>query len=427
MITFSTIKLKDKLFKVDSEKKRLLENFISLSVLQGANYILPLITLPYLVRVLGPEKFGLVMFAQAFIQYFVILTDYGFNLSATREIAIHRDNKEKVSEIFSSVMVIKFGLLILSFIIMSIIVFSFEKFRKDWLIYYLTFGMIIGQVLFPIWFFQGMERMKYITILNIIAKLIFTVCIFIFIRETSDYIYVPLLNSLGFLVAGLISVWIVFKDFCIIFTLPSLADIKHQLKDGWYVFVSSVWRNMYYVSGIFILGLFANTTIVGYFSIAKKLIDVINSIAGVISQSIYPYVVKNRDLMLLKKVGILIASYTFLIALFLIFFSDKITILLTGNNIYEVSLSIKLLAFAPFIIGINVPPSNMLLSENLDRLYSLIITSSGILHPLLNFLFVVPFSYIGICIATLLAEVYNTSMLYYFCKKYKNSKTLQEL
>ena len=417
MITFSTIKLKDKLFKVDSEKKRLLENFISLSVLQGANYILPLITLPYLVRVLGPEKFGLVMFAQAFIQYFVILTDYGFNLSATREIAIHRDNKEKVSEIFSSVMVIKFGLLILSFIIMSIIVFSFEKFRKDWLIYYLTFGVIIGQVLFPIWFFQGMERMKYITILNIIAKLIFTVCIFIFIRETSDYIYVPLLNSLGFLVAGLISVWVVFKDFGIIFTLPSLADIKHQLKDGWYVFVSSVSINFYKQNCVLILGLFSSNTVVGYFSIAKKLVDVLNQIAGVISQTIYPYVIKKAQISnihnFLKKVGLLIFSYTFLIGMFLLVFTKTIVLLISGRIYYESVISLKLMAFVPLIIGINVPAVQILLSKGLDKTFSKVLLSGAVLDLILNFVLVPKFSYMGSSIAVIITEAYVTFALYY--------------
>ena len=247
-----------KKFTNTEDKKRLLSNFISLSVLQGANYILPLITLPYLVRVLGPEKFGLIMFAQAFIQYFVILTDYGFNLSATREISIHRENKGKVSEIFSSVMTIKFILMIVSIIILSVVIFSFEKFRNDWGIYFLTFGMVAGQVLFPVWFFQGMERMKYITFLNILAKLIFTVAIFVFIHEASDYIYVPLINSLGFIVAGILAMWIVFRNFKVSFKLPCFYDIKYQLSDGWHLFVSTVGVSLYRSADTVILGLFSS-------------------------------------------------------------------------------------------------------------------------------------------------------------------------
>jgi len=105
------------------DKKRLLSNFFSLSVLQVFTYILPLLTLPYLVRVLGMEKFGLVMFAQAFLMFFNVLVDYGFNLSATREISIHRDDKSKLTEIFSSVIGIKAILLVISFLILTIIIF----------------------------------------------------------------------------------------------------------------------------------------------------------------------------------------------------------------------------------------------------------------------------------------------------------------
>ena len=195
------------------DKKRLLSNFFSLSILQIFTYILPLLTLPYLVRVLGSEKFGLVVFAQAFIIFFNILVDYGFNLSATREISVNRENKEKLTEIFSSVMSIKFILIGISFTILSIIIFSFENFSNNIDLYYLTFLWVIGQALFPIWYFQGLEKMKYITIVNITSKLIFTVAIFIFIQNEADYILVPILNGLGFIIGGILSLWIVHKDF----------------------------------------------------------------------------------------------------------------------------------------------------------------------------------------------------------------------
>ncbi|HNS26312.1 MAG TPA: oligosaccharide flippase family protein [Methanobacteriaceae archaeon] len=91
----------------NKDYQRILENILSLFSLQGLNYILPLVTFPYLTRVLGPEKYGLVAFALAFIGYFQILTDYGFNMSATREISIHREDEERVSRIYSSVLATK--------------------------------------------------------------------------------------------------------------------------------------------------------------------------------------------------------------------------------------------------------------------------------------------------------------------------------
>ena len=182
--------------------------------------VLPLITLPYLVRVLGVEVFGLVNFALSIIMYFNILVSFGFELSATREISIHRDNNHKVQEIFWSVMFIKTALLFISFFVLSILLFYIDTLSEYKTLYYTTFGIVVGNVLFPSWFFQGMERMKYITLVNVISSIIFTVLIFVLVRDRTDYIYVPLFKSLGTIVGGIYSLWLVFKLFSIKFVLP---------------------------------------------------------------------------------------------------------------------------------------------------------------------------------------------------------------
>ena len=98
----SLIKLIKKTYKMagPQERKVVMTNVASLSMLQTITYLLPVIILPYLFRVIGPEKFGLIAFAQAFVQYFMILTDYGFNVSATKEISLYRDEHAKVSKAF---------------------------------------------------------------------------------------------------------------------------------------------------------------------------------------------------------------------------------------------------------------------------------------------------------------------------------------
>lgn len=407
------------------EKKRLLSNFFSLSILQGANYVLPLITLPYLVRVLGPEKYGLIAFAQAFIQYFNILTDYGFNLSATREISIYRDDLQKVSEIFSSVMVIKFGLLVLSLAIMSVLVFSFWKFRQDWLVYYLTFGTVIGQVLFPVWFFQGMEKMKYITFLNITAKLIFTFAIFIFVRQASDFIYVPFLNFLGFLIAGVMALWIIFKDFGIGFRAPSLASVSHQLKEGWYIFISTMAISLYTVSNTFILGIFTNNTIVGYYSGAEKIIKAVQGLLNPISQTIYPYISrlasesKDRAIRFIRKLTYLVGGGSFVLSLVVFVFAGTIVKILLGNQYLESIAVLRILAFLPFIIGLsNIFGIQTMLAFNYKKAFSSVLISASLINIVLAFILVPLYKHIGISFAVIISEIFVTvSMFLYLYHK----------
>jgi polysaccharide transporter, PST family len=334
------------------DKKRLLSNFFSLSVLQAFTYILPLLTLPYLVRVLGVDKFGLVMFAQAFLMFFNILVDYGFNLSATREIAVNRDNKDKVTEIFSSVMSIKAILIVVSFIILTIIIFSFEKFSSDWELYYFSFLMVIGQAFFPIWYFQGMERMKYITIVNVFSRVIFTVAIFVFIQEEADYIIVPILNGFGFIIGSFISLWMIHKYFDQKFKIQNYATMMIHFKDSSQFFLSRVSVSIYTSANAFVLGLYTNTTMVGYYAIAEKLYLALQGLYGPVSQTLFPYISKNNNLKLFKKI-FFISILLNTIGLIIVFlFGSEILSFLFSNSVAEETINVLYLLVIAFYISI---------------------------------------------------------------------------
>jgi PST family polysaccharide transporter len=328
---------KIKSFTNGENKKQLLSNFFYLSVLQGANYLLPLLTVPYLIQILGMEHFGLLAFAGGVIAYFQIITNYGFNLTATKEISIHRDDKAKVTEIFSSVMIVKLILMIASFVLLSLLVFSFEKFRDDALIYLLTFGTVIGDLLFPVWFFQGMERMKYITYLNVLSKLIFTIAIFIFIKQQSDYYLVPVLTSIGFIIAGIWSLVIIKKDFGIWFEWQTISHLKSYLDDGKAIFLQQFYVSLYSRINIIFLGMFTNNTIVGYYSVVEKILAVPMSLFLVAVQAYYPYSAKAHKesavkfFSQLKKLSFALISASLLFILIVFIFDTKIIEFITGH------------------------------------------------------------------------------------------------
>jgi len=349
-----------------TEKKRLFSNFFSLLVLQGSNYILPLITFPYLVQVLGVEYFGLLAFATAVIAYFGIITDYGFNLTATREISVHRENKEKVVEIFSAVMIIKVFLMFLSFFLLSLLVFSFKKFSTDWEIYFFTFATIVGQVFFPVWFFQGMERMKYISYLNIFAKTIFTISIFVFVKEQSDFYLVPLLTSGGFIVAGIWSQVLIYKEFNVKFKWQNIETLKAYLYDGWHIFVSRIYVNIYTTTNIILLGFFTNNATVGYYSIAEKIVVAIGGLFQPANQTIYPYLARKYKenfklfVAFLKKIALMFLMISFSFVLVGEYFKESIVSLVTGTSNTEVSLLLSI-----FLLRILTYPFGALFSNSL--------------------------------------------------------------
>lgn len=417
-------RIRDQLKRQD--RRKIIENFFSLSFLQVANYILPLITLPYLVRVLGPEKFGLTAFAQAFMLYFIFLTDFGFNLSATREISIHRENNKRVSEIFISVFIIKALLFLVSLLIILFLIFFVNKFIEEQLFFFLSFLVVIGWILFPQWFFQGVEKMKFIAIVNFISKFIFTVTVFIFIREVNDYIILPILNFVGVFVSGIISLIIVFKTYKIILKLPPFDIVKQQFKSGLQIFISNVAMNLYTTSNSVILGFLTNNTIVGYYSAAERIFKAFQFLGIPLYQAIFPHFSKliseNREkainqFNILFKYAMLITS----IVSMAIFFSSPIIIKIFLGNDYSSSI----LIFSILSLGLTISWGNYtlgihgLINFGYEKIFSKIVLIFGIAHILILVIAISLFGYLSVPITWIFTELMIFLSVFYYLKKVK--------
>lgn len=321
-------------------KNRLISNFLSLSTLQLFTYVLPIVTLPYLVKVLGVDKYGLVMFAQSLMVFFILFVDYGFDLSATKNISIYRENSQKVTEIFSSVIIIKVILLIISLLLMTILLFSVDKFNKEIWIYYFSFLWVIGQSLFPIWYFQGIERMKYITIVNVISKIIFTITIFIFIKEENDYLLYPIFNGVGALLGTLLAFFLLKRDFNQSLSMQTYATLWTTFKDSTPFFLSRVSVSLFTSINVFILGLVSNNIIVGYYSIAEKLYQAIQRLYSPVVQVLYPYIAKEKNLILLRKVLFILIPLNIIGVIILFIWNKWLFSLLFSEQVTQDSITV---------------------------------------------------------------------------------------
>lgn len=363
------------------------KNIVALSVLQGANYILPLITLPYLVRVLGPENFGRIAFAQAFIQYFVVAVNYSFDLSATRAVALAKDNPVELSRLFSSVMTIKIVIALLGFMLMAALVAIFPVFEHDWVLYCLMYLTVVGNVLFPVWLYQGLGHMRHITAFTIMARSLMVIAIFVFVTNSADYAIAAGLLSAGMLMAGLIALIFIPRLVKIRLCWPGFSQLMQDFLAGWHIFVAMMGGSVYNSSNIFILGLVASPAVVGYFAAADKLIKAVQGIIQPVSQAVYPHIAtliaRSRDeaLTFIGKLLRIIGGGMLGVSVALFLLAAPISEVLFGGKFDQSIHLIELMALVPFLIGLNnVFGAQFLVQFDLGRLLSFSIILPALVH-----------------------------------------------
>lgn len=282
--------------------------------------------------------------------------------------------------------------------------------------------MVIGQVLFPVWFFQGIEKMKYITILNIVAKSIFTVAIFIFIQNTEDYFYVPILNSLGFIIAGILSLWIIFHNFKINIVTPNYQYMKSIFLESSNLFVSNLSVTLYTASNTFILGLFTDNNTVGIYASIEKLVLAIKNLYVPLYQALFPWLSKKqkKDIApIIKKMIPYIAIIGLFFTLLLITFAKEIlTLLYNRAEITEYTLVFQIMALISIFASLNML-FNMLYLTSIKAYKErmTIMLRSGIFNLITVIILTYYYSLYGTAIAITLTELLLLLFGFYYFKK----------
>jgi len=345
----------------------------------------------------------MIAFATAFNYFFIVITNYGFHLSATHDVSINRNNRQKLSEIFSSVMLIKILFMIFSLIILFTFVFTIPKFSKDFDLLLVMFLTVAGNVFFPRWYLLGTEQVNVITLTSISGKLITIIPIFFYVKNTTDYLLAAVFLASSEIISGILALFLILYKNQIKSIIPGFLLLKNALKEGFHIFISQVAVTGVTGTNLFILGIFSEPKTIGCFALAEKIIKSAIGLIAPISDAIYPgaglLFNKSRTdgLYFLKKVIKISGSIFFCGSCCLFFGAELIVFLIAGKSIYQTALLLKIMAFIPLTVFMdNIYGTQILLNIYKKKEFMNIIIISGIFSVICALVFI-PFFHAYAC------------------------------
>lgn len=330
-------------------KHRIFGNTLALFFVQIANYIVPLFVIFYLTSRIGVHHYGVLAFSQGILAVGAVILDFGFGLSVTEKISRHRGKVGYINRLIGGVWVIQFFLFIVVAVVISAYAFFTIKYKPYSTVFLFSLLPLLTQCLVPMWFFQGIERMKGVAGVSIAAKFVFAGLVSVFVRESSDYYWVPLLNGVSQFLVLLVCVVMIYRLGYRV-RMPSCSVLSYCLKFTSGFFASRVAVASYMSSATIVLGLVGTPAAVAMYAIAEQLYKAMQSAFSPISQSIYPYMVKEKDIGLMFRViagSVLLAICGALLGYFLspyllrIFFAPSWSSSIPVLNVFFVAIVVN--------------------------------------------------------------------------------------
>ncbi|MGM0943897.1 MAG: oligosaccharide flippase family protein [Bacteroidota bacterium] len=392
-------------------RNKSLQNFLFLAVIQSSNVLISIISMPLLIQSIGVDQFGLVNLALSVIVLLNILVGFGYNLSAPRVVAVNQNDKEALSHLVSNIFSGKLLLALIASILILVGVFGFNLFQEYQMILVFSALLLFSEATLPLWFFQGMEKMKLISIANIFSKLLFLMGIVLFIHSPEQSQWVNFMMGFFGLGINLLLLGYIHSFLGIRFYRPEFSAIWLSIKSNVLLFFSNLASHISINGGLIILSFFYSGEILGMYSLAERVVMVVRLFPALIIQAVFPNSAKlyKEDLLafflFLKRVykrvligGALISSLTF-------FLAPWIIRVLSRSDLEESILFLQLLAIVPFLACLNVGNITLLLVADLKKLLFRASWMMCVYMILAASILTASFGAVGLCIAIISTEV----------------------
>ena len=359
------------------------------------NLVTPLLVVPYIVSVCGEENFGKTAVGMAIAFFLIVFIDFGSDIIGVREVAINRDNPEVLNKIFTTTYVVKAIILMIVLTVASIIFILFPYFKSEKIMFTLGLSVLIGQFLNPTWFLQGIENVKWITLLNIVSKCIYLVGIFFTIKKESDYVYINLWWGLGMIVSNfLVFIWII-KKHQFSFLLVNKDEVFKHIRNDFSMFSSQIFVSLQLYAPVVLISYFGNNLMAGQYRIVEQIIVIFKTYIFLFFNYVFPRVcyLIETDFKRGIKNWLIYNSTNFVFVLFgmlfFYFYSYEIVSYFNPTNRYVLSNLLEVAVFIPLILAISIPLKQLVLAFNYKRFY-VYLTSVMVLFNLLAIVILLP-------------------------------------
>ncbi len=411
-----------------SSDKAIVRNMSSLMSSQAINYILPLLTYPFLIKKIGLSHFGEVQFLLTVMMFLNLLIDYGFNYRAPREVAFLRKDVNELSGFVSRIVFFKLSLF--AIISLCVLLFAILISKEPLMLYMGGLVFLLNIALTPNWFFQGVERMEFIAGIDVVAKIIFTGLIFVFIDDMQDYVYILLLWGLGGIISIIAGGVLIYSKYKIRYVKPEFSKMKNEVKEGYHLFIANLSALVLTNSQIILLGIYQGPWAVGIYSVAEKIAKIPWTLCGIFSNVIYPKVCIESKIsfenvkVFLNNAMRKVMIFVFVGVIILFIFGRYIVSIFAKDEIISINNVFKILILSTIFVALNIPYNLTLLAYGQNKVLMKIFIVTALFNIFISNLLIYYFDTIGAAISHFTTVVILLVLLYISATRKEQHETI---